>query len=104
METGVFLAAAGGMVVATYLLRLAGVYWGSRLDDRLRVWLDRATVVILVAVAATQTVFDGQDVAGVSRITGVAVGVLALWWKTPMLAAVLLAMLVTALLRLAGIP
>lgn len=104
MDTGVFLAAAGGLVVATYLLRLAGVFWGSRLDSRLRFWLDRATVVILVAVAATQTVFDGQDIAGASRILGVTVGVLALWWKVPMLAAVLLAMLVTALLRLAGMP
>lgn len=122
MNTPLFLAAGGALVAATYLLRVGGVVWGRRMSggrpdpsepgatassgftpDALRLWLDRATVVVLVSVAATQTVYDGQDITGVSRILGVGVGVLALWRRLPMLLAVLLAMVVTATARLAGL-
>ncbi|WP_376783597.1 hypothetical protein [Corynebacterium variabile] len=58
---------------------------------------------MLVAVAATQATYDGQDLTRLSRILGVAVGIVALWRRVPMLLAVLLAMATTAGLRLLGV-
>lgn len=115
MDTMVFLAAAGTLVVVTYLIRLAGVWWGARLAGTpeqqvdggpgadVRTWMDRATVVIILAVAATQTVFDGQDLSTSARMIGVGVGVAALFLRVPMIIAVLLAMGCAALLRAAGL-
>ena len=121
MDTQIFLLYAGALVVATYLIRLAGVLWGRRLTTggpgspdtasdtdpgdssaTVRLWLDRGAVLILVAVAATQTAYDGQDLAGLSRVLGVTVGIIALWRRVPMLLAILLAMATTAALRLLG--
>lgn len=122
MDTQIFLLSAGALIVATYLIRLAGVSWGHRLaagrpaasgrssdtgsgdsSATARLWLDRAAVVILVAVAATQATYDGQDLTRLSRILGVAVGIVALWRRVPMLLAVLLAMATTAVLRPLGV-
>lgn len=131
MATVPFLVSAGALVLVTYLIRLAGMWWGVRnarsdgseagadsadsagsggsagdgaaFPTGMRRWLDRATVVLIVAVAAGQAVFDGQDPAGIARLVGVVSGVVALLFRVPVLPAVALAMVVTALLRLAGV-
>lgn len=121
MDTQLFFLSAGALIVATYLIRLVGVLWGRRLASEghrspntasgttsgdssatVRLWLDRGAVLILVAVAATQTAYDGQDLAGLSRILGVTVGIISLRRRVPILVAVLPAMATTAVLRLLG--
>ncbi|MDN6439774.1 MAG: AzlD domain-containing protein [Corynebacterium nuruki] len=119
MATVPFLVSAGALVLVTYLIRLAGMWWGVRnsrsrggsgdagdaavFPAGARRWLDRAVIVLIVAVAAGQAVFDGQDPAGAARLVGVGSGVVALLFRVPVLPAVALAMAVTALLRLVGV-
>lgn len=106
-----FLVALTGMVVGTYLLRYVGVRIGSlsRSDEEAegpttaRLWMDRATVVLICAVAATTMVFEGQDVAGPARIIGTSAGILAAIVKVPLLVCVILGMAVCAVLRLCGV-
>lgn len=68
-----------------------------------RRWMDRATVVLVCAVAATTMVFEGQDFAGPSRLLGALSGMVAALCKAPLLACVVVGMAVCALLRLAGV-
>lgn len=106
-----FLVALAGLVVGTYLLRYVGVRIGSLsgTDEDAeeptvaRLWMDRATVVLICAVAATTMVFEGQDLAGPSRIIGTSVGIVAAIVKVPLLICVLLGMAVCAGLRLLGV-
>lgn len=66
------------LAVGTYLIRLAGPLLRNRLtvSATAEKLMDRAPVVLLVAVALTGAVFAGHDFAGWARPAGVAVGVL----------------------------
>ncbi|WP_432789766.1 AzlD domain-containing protein [Brevibacterium sp. K11IcPPYGO002] len=71
--------------------------------ERVTMWMDRATVVLIGAVFATTAVFDGTDIADPARLLGVGAGVLAAILRVPMLLAVVIGMAVCALIRTTGI-
>ncbi|WP_167199219.1 AzlD domain-containing protein [Brevibacterium pigmentatum] len=71
--------------------------------ERVTMWMDRATVVLIGAVFATTAVFDGKDIADPARLIGVGAGVLAAILRVPMLLAVVIGMGVCALIRTTGI-
>lgn len=71
--------------------------------ERVTMWMDRATVVLIGAVFATTAVFDGTDIADPARLIGVGAGVLASILRVPMLLAVVIGMGVCALVRTTGI-
>ena len=71
--------------------------------ERVTMWMDRATVVLIGAVFATTAVFDGTDIADPARLIGVGAGVLAAILRMPMLLAVVIGMAVCALIRTTGI-
>ena len=71
--------------------------------ERVTMWMDRATVVLIGAVFATTAVFDGTDIADPARLIGVGAGVLAAILRVPMLLAVVIGMAVCALIRTTGI-
>ena len=71
--------------------------------ERVTMWMDRATVVLIGAVFATTAVFDGTDIADPARLIGVGAGVLAAILRVTMLLAVVIGMAVCALIRTTGI-
>ena len=71
--------------------------------ERVTMWMDRATVVLIGAVFATTAVFDGTDIADPARLIGVGAGVLAAILRMPMLLAVVIGMAVCELIRTTGI-
>ncbi|MEP9413224.1 AzlD domain-containing protein [Gordonia sp. VNQ95] len=93
------------LAVGTYLLRIAGPALRSRVrvSAAAAALLDRAAVVLLVAVALTGAIYSGHDVAGWARPTGVAVGVLAALCKAPIVVVVVLAAATAAGLRAIGV-
>ncbi|MHA2790131.1 AzlD domain-containing protein [Corynebacterium sp. S7] len=107
MSTTGFLTGLLILAVGTYLIRLSGVLVGAKTQgdsaQQVRLWLDRAAVLILLGVAVTQMMYDGSEIAGLSRIIGVICGVLALAWKRSLILAVVVAMAATALLRILGL-
>lgn len=128
MSPAAFLVALAGLAGGTYLIRILGVKLGAlsarstskETEDAdsargaavsphelsqspARLWMDRATVVLIVAVAATTMLFEGQEVVGPARIIGAGTGILAALLKAPMLACVVLAMAVCAGLRALGV-
>ncbi|MGG7104127.1 AzlD domain-containing protein [Rhodococcus sp. 24CO] len=89
----------------TYTLRVSGVLLRARvaLSARATASLDRSIVCLLVTVALTSMLFDGNDFGGIARVIGVSVAAIAAWFKAPLVAVVIVAASVTALLRLSGI-
>ena len=71
--------------------------------ERVTMWMDRATVVLIGAVFATTAVFDGKDIADPARLIGVGTGVLASILRAPMLLAVMIGMAVCAIIRTTGV-
>ena len=71
--------------------------------ERVTMWMDRATVVLIGAVFATTAVFDGKDIADPARLLGVGAGVLASILRVPMLLAVMIGMAVCAIIRTTGV-
>jgi branched-subunit amino acid transport protein len=94
------------LAVGTYLIRLAGPLLRNRLtvSATAEKLMDRATVVLLVAVALTGAVFAGHDFAGWARPAGVAVGVVAAVLRAPIAVVVILAAATAAGLRALGLP
>lgn len=92
--------------VGTYAYRIAGVTLTSRIrvSDRTKQLLAGSSVVLLLALVATATLFDGDDIAGWARPAGVAVAGVLAWRKVPFVVIVLAAAAVTAGLRLIGVP
>ncbi|GAC54050.1 AzlD domain-containing protein [Gordonia amicalis] len=94
------------LAVGTYLIRLAGPLLRNRLtvSATAEKLMDRAPVVLLVAVALTGAVFAGHDFAGWARPAGVAVGVLTAVLRAPIAVVVILAAATAAGLRALGLP
>ncbi|MDH3005182.1 MULTISPECIES: AzlD domain-containing protein [Gordonia] len=93
------------LAVGTYLIRLAGPLLRNRLtvSANTEELMDRATVVLLVAVALTGAFFVDHDFAGWARPAGVAVGILAAVLRAPLAVVVILAAATAAGLRAVGI-
>ncbi|MCU4296475.1 AzlD domain-containing protein [Brevibacterium permense] len=96
-------AAAPARVDGQVTAASAGAGDSADSTERLTMWMDRATVVLIGAVFATTAVFDGTDIADPARLIGVGAGVLASILRVPMLLAVVIGMGVCALIRTTGI-
>lgn len=102
MTWSAVLALAAG----TYLLRLAGLALGDRIQvsERVERYVDLAATALLVALVATVALTDGGEFAGWALPAGVAVGGLAAWRRAPFVLVVVLAAATTAGLRAVGVP
>jgi branched-subunit amino acid transport protein len=89
------------VAAATVLLKAAGpVFLGGReLPERVRSVVDLLAPVLLTALVVTQTFGGDGDVAVDARVPGVAAGALAVWRHVPLVPAMVIAALVTALVR-----
>lgn len=92
--------------VVTYAFRAAGPWLGERLriPEQVEELMADAAVVLLTALVATATVFDGHAFAGPSRLIGVAVGAVLAWRRVSFVLVVIGAAGCTAVLRLLGMP
>ncbi|MDG6692573.1 hypothetical protein QCE80_13755, partial [Staphylococcus aureus] len=59
---------------------------------------------LLFAVALAATFYEGESFAGMARVLGVAFALFLAWRKAPLIVVIVAAAVVTALLRLAGMP
>ena len=64
--------------------------------------MDRAVVVLVLAVAVTGGFFDGQEPADAGRVLGVSAGMVGGVLRVPMLVCVLIGMVVCAVVRATG--
>ncbi|RPD96839.1 AzlD domain-containing protein [Candidatus Pantoea deserta] len=97
---GIALLASG-----TYFIRFAGVKLGNRLPitERTQTLLSDAATVLLLAVALTSTLFEGEHFAGMARVLGVAFAVFLAWRRAPLIAVIIGAAVMTAALRYCGV-
>jgi branched-subunit amino acid transport protein len=93
------------LAAGTYAIRLAGPLLRDRitLPDRAQQLMSIAATVLLVALVATSSLMEGDHFAGFALPIGVLVGGLAAWRRAPFVLVVILAAVVTAGLRLAGV-
>ena len=92
--------------LGTYLMRLSGTLLHSRmqLSARVQTMVTRGVVVLLAAVAVNSAALEGgAELAGPSRMAGVAVGGLLAWRRAPLVVVVPAAAGVAAGLRLLGV-
>jgi branched-subunit amino acid transport protein len=96
----ILLLAAG-----TYALRACGPVLHGRIElsDRVRWLLSAAAAVLLCALVATSALTSGHHFAGWARPAGVLAGGLLAVRRAPFLVSVLVAVAMTAALRLAGV-
>ena len=95
------LTACVVLAAGTYFIRLAAtISRKTDLPKRLDQRLEQAVAILLAAVAATSTLYDGQDLADWTRVTGVLAGGTAAILRLPLILVVLIACLTTAFLRL----
>lgn len=106
MSTGLSLGIGVALLaVGTYAIRLAGPILRNRISvsAETEALMDRAVVVLLVAVALTGALFVEHDFAGWARPAGVAVGVVAALLRAPLAVVIVLAAATAAGLRALGI-
>ncbi|WP_243079283.1 AzlD domain-containing protein [Pantoea sp. MQR6] len=105
-QHGLIIAGIALLAVGTYLIRFAGVKLGNRLaiTERTQSLLADAATVLLLAVAATSTLFEGQHFAGMARVLGVLFAIFLAWRKAPLITIIISAAVMTALLRYFGVP
>ncbi|SDI50916.1 Branched-chain amino acid transport protein (AzlD) [Rhodococcus triatomae] len=108
MTAGLGWIVGGGVAlgVGTYAMRLTGPALRSRvtLPPRVTSAMETAAVVLLIAVAATATMYEAGGFAGAARVSGVAVGAVLAWRRAPLVVVIAAAAATTAVLRLIGMP
>jgi branched-subunit amino acid transport protein len=94
------------LAAGTFGFRLAGPALRSRIRVPARATrlLEVASVVLLVALVATSTLFTEHEFAGVARPAGVLVGGLLAWRRSSFVLVLLAAAATTSVLRLLGVP
>ena len=99
-EAGIVVLAVGAATVAS---KAAGpVLVGRRqLPPKLQSCIDLLAPVMLVALVATQTFGGDQEIEVDARVVGVGAAFVAIALRAPVIVAMAVAALVTALLRLA---
>ena len=92
-----------GTAAGCYLLKLLGLCVPAGLLDRpaVRRFAALAPVALLAALTAQQTFGHGHGLVLDARAAGLAVAGVAVWRRAPFLVVVLVAIVVTALVRLA---
>ncbi|HCJ2397083.1 TPA: AzlD domain-containing protein [Klebsiella pneumoniae] len=101
-----FIAGIAILSLGTYLMRLGGAKLGNRLafSERSQALLSDAATVLLFSVALATTFYEGAHFAGMARVLGVAFAVFLAWRKVPLIGVIIASAVVTALLRLTGMP
>ena len=92
------------VAAATMLFKAAGpVFLGRRsLPPRVRGVVELLAPVMLTALVVTQT-FGGDEAVTVdARVPGVVAGAIAVWRRVPLVSAMVIAAVVTALVRLSS--
>lgn len=86
----------------TIVFKAAGpVFIGRRaLPRRIEALVDLLAPVMLIALVVTQTFAGDEKVTVDARFPGVAAAVVAIWLRAPIIAAMVVAGVVTALVRL----
>lgn len=94
------------LAALTYGVRMAGALLRARttLPDEGERLTVVAVAVMFCALIATSAVLEGGAFAGPARPAGVGVAAVLAWFRAPFLVVVAAAAVVTALLRLAGVP
>lgn len=94
------------LALATYAFRIGGVLLGSRttLSPESADTLNLGSVVLLLSVAATSALYQGTEFGGIARPLGVLAAVVCVVFRLPIIVTVLTAAVVTAALRLLGLP
>ncbi|ENX15646.1 hypothetical protein F895_02192 [Acinetobacter sp. CIP 64.2] len=104
-ETYIF---AGIVILAlgTYFIRYSGVYLANRMSfkEQHKQLLADSACVLLFTLAVFNTIFTETHFSGISKIIGVAVAVIFAWKKYSLIVVILVAMLITAVLRYLGLP
>lgn len=105
MSTSVLLAVAA-LGAGTFAFRFAGPLLRARVTvpPRIENLLDRAAIVLLVAVLATAALTEDHGFAGFARPAGVLVGGVLAWRRAPIVVVVLAAAATAAGIRLLGVP
>ena len=105
-SSGLLLTGIAVLSAGTYLMRFGGATLGGKLalSERSRALLSDAVTTLLFAVALSAALYEGGHFAGAARVAGVAVALFLAWRKMPLILVIIAAAVVTALLRLAGIP
>ncbi|EGT4509777.1 AzlD domain-containing protein [Cronobacter sakazakii] len=105
-STMMILAGIAVLSVGTYLMRFGGAKLGNKLalSERAQALLSDAATTLLFAVALAATFYEGESFAGMARVLGVAFAIFLAWRKAPLIVVIVVAAVVTALLRLAGMP
>ena len=85
-----------------YAFKLAGVVAGQRFADRLAPVTALLPAALFSALVVTMAMADGPSLVVDARLVGVAVGVLAVARRAPMVVTIVVAMTVTALVRVVG--
>lgn len=98
-EVWIVVAVVG---VVTVLFKASGpVFLGGRaLPARVQSVVELLAPVMLTALVVTQTFGADGDVTVDARVPGVAAAAIAIWLRAPIIAAMVIAALVTGLLRL----
>ncbi|MBW1254093.1 AzlD domain-containing protein [Pantoea allii] len=106
MNHPMIIAGIAVLAAGTYAIRYAGVKLGNRLpvSERTQHMLSDAATVLLLAVAATTTLFEGPHFAGMARLLGVSFALFLAWRKAPLIVIILGAACMTALLRYLNVP
>lgn len=102
IDTTTLLVSACVLGVATYAFRAAGPVLHTRfaIGERTRDLMSTGAIVLLVALCATSTLFDGREWADPARPLAIVVAGVLAWRKVPFLALVLVAAGVAAGVRL----
>ncbi|ELQ6218363.1 AzlD domain-containing protein [Cronobacter dublinensis] len=105
-STITILSGIAVLSVGTYLMRFGGAKLGNKLalSERAQALLSDAATTLLFAVALAATFYEGESFAGMARVLGVAFALFLAWRKAPLIAVIVAAAVVTALLRLTGMP
>lgn len=92
------------LALCTYALRMSGTLLGAKREfsEETEKLLGVGTTTLLVAVAATASLFDGNSVDGWAKPMGVLAALVATVCRVPIIGVVVTAAAVTAGLRLSG--
>ncbi|ENX34035.1 hypothetical protein F889_02699 [Acinetobacter colistiniresistens] len=94
------------LALGTYLIRYSGFYLANRMSfkEQHKQLLADSACVLLFTLAVFNTIFTETHFSGISKIIGVTVAVIFAWKKYSLIVVILVAMLITAVLRYLGLP
>lgn len=104
-QHALWMAGIAVLAAGTFLMRIAGYRLGSRLNvsPATQTMLSDSATTLLLAVAATTALYEGEHFAGFARVIGVGTALFLAWRKAPLIVIIIAAAVVTALMRWLGI-